>query len=62
MGVTLLFKLNAGDEVAVHAATPITMEVKAMINAEYNGILRGGADDFMALQWDSVSEAHFHYS
>jgi len=29
VGVTMLFKLIAGDEVAVHAAIPITMQIMA---------------------------------
>jgi hypothetical protein len=32
VGVATPFKLNAGDEVAVHAAIPITTQIKTMIN------------------------------
>jgi hypothetical protein len=32
VGVTILFKLSAGDVVAVHAATPTTAQIKAAIN------------------------------
>ena len=63
VGVLMLSKLNAGDEVAVHATTPIIMQINARINTKYNGLLRAGADDLlMALKWGSVSAVRFHSS
>ena len=64
MGVTLLFKLNAGDdEVVVHAVTPAIMQINTRINAAYNIFLLGGTDDFvMELELGSALAAHSHYS
>jgi hypothetical protein len=60
-GVAMLFKLKAGEEVAVHAATPITTQIKASANISLRGFRREVFDVLLiALKWEVALVIHFH--
>jgi len=62
VGVDVLLKLMAGDDVAVHAVTPITATIKVMITAGYNRLRFIGVGDlFMEQKWLWAWVARFHY-